>query len=61
MIGELRKLPEFKQDMEKLKEQRPPVKDYDPKNPNAAEEWKYECARREGFDFLYQLITGVRP
>lgn len=59
MLGDLKKTPLFLKAMQEVKKQhRPIVKKYDPTNPTAVDEWKYECARQEGFDFLYHLLTG---
>jgi hypothetical protein len=60
LIGDLKKQPLFQKAMAEVRKQkRPIIKRYDPTNPTSVEEWKYQCARQEGFDFLFSLLTGV--
>ncbi len=63
LLKALRESREFKIIMEGVKENRPIVPAYKPQKTidetqNVIERIKYESARQEGFDLLYQTLTG---
>jgi len=59
MIGDLRKHPEFRKELEEIRKQcRPEPKLYHPKTQTAVDEWKYESGFIAGFDLLYSILTG---
>lgn len=59
LINDLKKTPQFlKAMMEIKKAHRPIVKPFDPRNPIAIDEWKYQSGLQAGFDLLYSVLTG---
>ncbi len=60
MIGDLKRDPTFRKELEELrKRHRPEPKVFKPSNPISIDEWKYGSGFIAGFDLLYALLTEI--
>lgn len=66
LLKALRESQEFKIIMEGMKKERPVIPYYRPQKTmdetaNSIEQIKYQSAKQEGFDLLFEKLTGLKP
>lgn len=66
LLKALRESREFSIIMDGMKKDRPVIPSYRPQKTmdetsNVIETIKYQSAKQEGFDLLFQMLTGLKP
>ncbi len=66
LLAALRESQDFQVIMDEMVKTRPVVQDYTPQKTmdetaNLIEQIKHSSARRQGWDLLYQALTGKKP
>lgn len=66
LLDKFRSDPDWHQVMEWAAKNRPPTVFYRPASTDDEENyqvrnWKAQCQKQDGFDLLYQILTGRKP